>query len=484
MFITLLVSLYTSRVVLNVLGAEDYGIYSIAGSIVVLFSFLSNALVGASQRFFSYELGRKDDNTEALKELFSTSLLVHLLIAFVIVALCETLGLWYFDNRLVVPAERYDAASIVYQLSIATFVFNVIRIPFNAIIISHEKMDFYAYLSIVEVALKLFIVYLLCVASFDKLILYAILMFSVTVICTLIYIYYCLRKFPECSLKIRWNSCFFKQLFSYTGWSFCVNMTNVTAQQGGNLMVNNFFGVLLNTAYGLADQVSGIIYGFVTNFQMAFRPQIVKLYASGNIEDLWVLVQKASKMSFYLLTLVSIPTIINIDFIFNIWLAKVPEYSTQFCTLIIVYCLIDAIQAPLWMTIDATGRIKVYSIWLTAILILNLPLAYVIMKFGGPPSTFLIIRVVLNFVTAVIRTIYMYYFISFPVVRYCKTVLRCLSTFIICFVISYIIKLGIDGSVFGNLMSCFLSATLTLLLILVYGLAKEERIKLLAIFRR
>lgn len=484
MFITLLVSLYTSRVVLDVLGAEDYGIYSIAGSVVVLFSFLSNAMTGASQRFFSYELGLHNNTPFKLKETFSVSVIAHLIIALVIFILCETIGLWYFNHKLVVPLDRFNAASIVYQLSIVTFIFNLIRIPFNAIIISHEKMDFYAYISVVEVILKLILVVLLRVYSFDKLILYGILMLVVTVICTVIYVIYCLKEFAECSLKILWNYVVFKQLMSYTGWSFCTNMANVTAQQGGNLILNNFFGVLLNTAYGLANQVSGILYGFVTNFQMAFRPQIVKLYASELVDDLWELVLKASRISFYLLLFIAVPSIVNIDFFFSIWLKQVPDYSTTFCTLIIIYCLIDSIQAPLWMTIDATGKIKAYSIWLTCILVFNLPLSYIILKLGGPPSTFLVVRVVLNLITAIVRTIYMKFFIGFPVRIYCKMVLKCCVVLVISFLLSYLLKCLLDNLELSKILSVISSLIITLYFIIRYGISKAERKSILSIIVR
>ena len=303
MFITLVVSLYTSRVVLDTLGAEDYGIYGIAGSIVVLFSFLSNAMTGASQRFFSYELGKKNSSS-ILKQTFSVSLVSHILVAILIIILCESIGLWYFKNKLVIPENRYYAAYIVYQLSVITFVFSVVRIPFNASIISHEEMDFFAYLSIIEVGLKLLVAYLLQESNYDKLILYAFMMLVVTFLCTAAYVVYSLIRFDECSLKVSWNFSIFRHMMSYTGWSFCVNMANVTSQQGGNIILNNFFGVLLNAAYSLASQVSGVIYSFVASFQMAFRPQIVKLYASGQYSDLWTLVFRSSRTSFYLLLMI------------------------------------------------------------------------------------------------------------------------------------------------------------------------------------
>ena len=482
MFITLLVSLYTSRVVLDVLGVEDYGIYGIAGSIIVLFSFLSNALTGSSQRFFSYELGQQRSNITQLKQTFSVSLISHVLIALVILLLCESIGLWYFKNYLVIPEERIYAATVTYHLSVLTFIVNVIRIPYNALIISHEKMGFFAYLSIVEVVMKLLIVFLLKVTSLDKLIMYAILMLGIAVLCTVIYMFFSVIQFKECTFELNWNSKIFKRLMSYTGWSFCVNMANVTTQQGGNLLLNKFFGVLINASYTLATQVSGIIYSFVTNFQMAFRPQIVKLYASGSYSDLWDLVIKSSRISFYLLLMLAVPCVVNAEYVFSIWLTQIPEYSVTFSKLIIFYCIVDAIQAPLWMVIEATGRIKAYSIWLTAILIFNLPLAYIILRKGGSPSTFLIIRLAINVITAIIRTIYMKYFIAFPSGQYIKATIRCFIIFIVALGISYAGKYCLNNITDHQIWSAIFSLIFTLALICGYGLRKDERKSLVKLF--
>lgn len=473
MIIILLVSLYTSRIVLDVLGAEDYGIYGIVGSIVVLFTFLSNSMTGASQRFFSYELG-KEQNTQIV-ETFSVSLIAHLIIIFIVFFLCETIGVWYLNNKLNIPEDRITAAMVVFQLSVATFTFNVIRIPYNAIIVSHERMSFFAYLSIIEIILKLLVVFLLKTSTFDKLIYYGVLILIVTILCTIINIIYCILQFRECRSRFIWDYVIFRKMLSFTSWSFCGNMANVAAQHGGNVVLNYFFNVVVNASYAIANQVSAAIYGFVSNFQMAFRPQITKLYASNNKIELWKLVCNSSKYSFYLLLLIAVPFIVNSSFILSLWLKEVPDYCVEFCNIIILYFLIDAIQAPLWMVIDATGKIKEYSIWLSLILFCNLPISFIILKMGGNASSLIWVRVTLNLLTAIIRTLYLRSFIGFPMYPYIKQCVKCLFVFLISFVFAYISKIFINDNPFEQIILLAISFIITILIVGYIGISKEER---------
>lgn len=473
MLITMAVSLYSSRIVLDVLGVEDYGIYGIVGSVVVLFSFISNAMTGASQRFFSYELGKT--NNSRIKEIFGVSILAHILIIFIVLVLGETIGLWYMLKIMNLPESRFWAAQIVYQLTILSFLFSIIRIPYNAIIVSYEHMSFFAYMSILEVVLKLLVLYLLKITTGDMLVVYGILILAVTIICTLAYVLYCQRKFVECKPKIYWDKKMFGNLMSFTGWTLCGNVANVAAQQGGNLLLNSFFTVAVNAAYSLGNQVSSAVYGLVTNFQLAFRPQIVKLYAAGNTDELYMLIYRASRFSFYLLLLIAVPFIINADYIFSLWLKSVPEYSVLFCQLFVCYCLIDSIQAPLWMLIDATGNIKTYAIWLSAMLILNIPISYVVLLWGGSPASVILVRVILNLITAIVRVGYIKKFINFPSMEYIRQTYICIIVCLLVFALGYLIKDLCLKNDISELYSLIFSTLTTVLFIIIIGMNKKER---------
>lgn len=473
MLITMGVSLYTSRVVLDVLGAEDYGIYGIVGSVVILFSFLQNAMAGASQRFFSYELGKEAGGD--IGRVYSVTLISYIFIAFTVWILGDTIGLWFLETQLIIPEERMFAANIVYQFSLISLVISIIQIPYNALIISYERMSIYAYASIIDIILKLAIALLISIVSSDKLILYGLLMVIVNLISFSIYFFYCRRSFLRCRFYWVRDKSLLNKLLSFTGWSLCGNVANVAAQQGGNIILNMFFGVLLNTAYGIANQVSGAVYGFVTNFQMAFRPQIVKLYASEEKEAMYQLIYRASRFSFYLLLIIAVPFVINADYVFSLWLKDVPDYSVLFCQLMMFYCMIDSIQAPLWMMIDASGNIKTYAIWLSGILLFNLPLSYFLLKIGCPPTTLLIVRVVLNLVTAVIRTLYIKKAFFFPSSEYIKRTIGCVFIGMASFIIAFYFKKWVGDIYFNGFISTIISILLVSAIVLFVGMRSEER---------
>ena len=345
MIITMLITLYTSRVILNVLGVEDYGVYNIIAGIVVLLAFLQTAMTNASQRYITYELGKGE--LESVKKVFSMSMTTHITISLLIFFLAETIGLWFINTQLNIPANRMLAANWVYQFSILTFIVNLIRIPYNASIIAYENMSFYAYISIIESILKLLIVYVLCISPSDKLILYAILLCGVAIICTFIYKIYCCKKFLTCNYTYFWDKKLYWQLMRFSGWTMLGGISNVSAQQGGNILLNMYNGVVSNAAFGIANQVSYAVYAFSSNFQIAFNPQITKLHAVGDSLHLNNLVNKASLFSYYLMLLFAVPFMINTEIILKLWLKNVPEYTVGFCQLMVVYQLIDAFQAPL-----------------------------------------------------------------------------------------------------------------------------------------
>jgi O-antigen/teichoic acid export membrane protein len=415
------VNLYTSRIVLNTLGIEDFGIYNIVAGIVILFSFLNTAMTTATQRFLNYELGKND--IVKVKQIFSMSLTAHISIAIIIFLLAESLGLWFLNTQLNIAENRIHAANWVYQFSIFTFCIQTLCIPYNASIIAYEKMSFYAYISVVEVTLKLLVVYLLLFFIFDKLIIYSILIFAVSVIIGIIYKYYCLNQLATCRYYIFWDRFLYMSLMSFSGWSLFGSMANIVSLQGLNILLNIFFGVQLNATMGIANQVNNAVYSFVSNFQMAFNPQIVKSYASKNKEYFVDLIFQSSKFSFYLLFIIALPVLICCDYILQIWLNIVPEYAVSFCRLMILYSLLEAISAPFWMAVQAVGILKKYQIIVSFIILLNLPVSFLLLLNGVSPEYILIAKLLIGFLTLSFRILYLYININFPLTSYIKNVL-------------------------------------------------------------
>lgn len=393
MIISLIVSLYTSRVVLNTLGVEDFGIYSVVGGVVMMFSFFSTTLSGATSRFLTFELGR--ENMEKLKKVFNSTLHIHIYIGILILIFAETVGLWFVEYKLVIPEDRMFAARVVYQFSIFTSILSIIRVPYNASIISHERMSIYAYISIIETVLKLIIVYALVVGHFDKLILYGILMFITTFLITLVYIYYCRYYFKECRFSFAVEKDVIRPILTYSAWDLYGNLSVMVRGQGINILQNLFFGPIINAASTIATQVQNVIAGFADNFLTAVRPQIVKNYAVGNVDKMLNLNYLACKSSFFLLFFMSLPLIIENKFVLTIWLKNVPDYAVIFCQLSLINNLISIMFRTIAFSIHATGRIKRISFINGTIYIMVLPISYIFLKFGGSPVLPFIVNIVL-----------------------------------------------------------------------------------------
>lgn len=477
MVLLMLVALYTSRVVINVLGVEDFGIYNIIGGIVVLFSFLNSAMTNATQRFFSYELGRNDN--QRLNKVFNVSIICHVVVSLIVLILAETIGLWFVNTQLNIPNDRVTAAQWVYQFSILTFILNVIRVPYNAIIISYERMSLYAYITIAEASFKLLAVFILRYLSFDKLILYAILMALVTLLCNLVYFLYCKIKFECCkSFEVEKDRAIYRQLSSFFGWSLLGGASNVGAQYGGNILINIFHGVTVNAGFGVANQVSHAVSTFVNNFQMAFNPQLVKLYAQKNEKELNALIMRSALFSFYLMWVISLPLMINMPFILRLWLGTVPPYADAFCILMLLYYLVDAIQAPLFMTIYATGRIRNYQIWLSSIIILNIPLSWILLSIGYSPVVVIAVRLILNIISSIIRTFYIKKLLSFDIHTYTKSVIgRALLISALSFTLAALVKITLNAFV-GEFVLVIASFIIVCLMTWFIGLARAERVSL------
>ena len=473
MFLMMGITLYTSRVVLQMLGVDDFGIYNVVGGIVVLFSFINNAMVASTQRFLNFELGR--GNVEEAQKVFAASLSIYLVIVVVFMLLAETVGLWFLNRYINIPQERTIAANWVYQASLVATALNFIRMPYNAAIIAYERMSFYAYTSIIEAVLKLAIVFLLY-SFVDKLIAYAWLISVVALLILLMYVFFCRRAFVICRHHtFAYDKRRYTALVSFSGWSLLGSVANMGASQGVNILLNIFFGVFVNAAMGIANQVSSAINLFVGNFQTAFNPQIIKSYASGEKERFINLILNTSKYSYYLLFLIALPCFICCNEILQLWLGEVPPHTISFCRLLIIFSLIDAIQGPLWASAQANGEIRNYQLLMSSLILLNLPVTYVILKIIPIAELALVVRVAINVITALVRVSYLNRLFSFPVTRYIKKVVAaCVGVSATSLLFPYLIYQNTDG--FLQLCYTILSSLVcTLASVYLIGLSCNER---------
>lgn len=473
MLLTMGVSLYTSRIVLNILGVEDYGINSVVGGVIALFSFLKSAMSSATQRFFAFDLGKKDWGK--LHKTFNASLVIHIGIAIIIFILAETVGLWFVNNKLNLPPERIDAAKFVYQFSILSSVISITQVPFNALIIAHERMNVFAMFSIFEVILKLIVVYLLYISPFDHLKTYSVLQIILALIISTLYKIYCVRNFKESKFMWFYDKELFRSLISYSGWSLFGNSAAVAKGQGINMVLNIFFGTIVNAAYGIMIQVQTAVNQFVFNFQMAVDPQIIKLYASNDIKKMQKLMFQSAKFSYLLLYFIISPIIFSIHFVLVWWLKNPPKYTDTFIILSLINLIIDRITAPLMKAVQATGKVKWYQIILGTFIFLNLPISYFLLKAYRIPEMAFHVSIVITVFTLIFRAYYMKTFMDFSVMEFTKKVLLRIALFTCCScAILFFINVKVDTFfifVSVSIFICILNIALTWLI----GLTREER---------
>lgn len=478
MFFSMGVSLYTSRVVLNTLGVEDFGIYNLVGGIVVLFSFINGAMTNATQRFLNFEMSKNSD--VAIRRVFSVSMNAHMLIMGVVFLLAETIGLWFLNYKLNIPHERLYASNIVFQFSILAFCTNILSVPYHASIIAYEKMSFYAWMTIIEVFLKLVIVFLLVLFLYDKLILYSMLTFGVAVVIYLAYRFSCRKMFKTCHYQLIHDKKIFKELLNFSGWSLFGNMAVIGSNQGVAMIMNIFLGVAINASMGIANQINAAVYGFVSNFQMAFSPQITKTYASNNLEEHKKLLFQASRFSYYLSLVLAIPILLNTKFILALWLKIVPPYAVEFTQLTIIVSLLQALSGPFWMSANAIGNIKKYQIGISLIIFLNLPLAYTILYYHLSPTYVFVVNIATSLLAYFFRFGYVKSRIQFSLLDVFKSIYL---KIIVVSVSSIFILLGIKQMFFSIQQTflnvfifSFICVTVTLIIIVGVGISKSERI--------
>ena len=475
MLFTMGISLFTSRVILQTLGVEDYGISSVVGGVISMFTFINAAMVSSTQRYLNFELVRGDANQ--LRSVFSTSLQIHALIALAIIVLSETVGLWFLNEKLVIPEARMTAAMWVYQCSILSCAVSIMSTPYNAVIVAHEKMSAFAYISILDVSLKLLVVYLLVVLPFDKLIILAVLNLLVQLFIRYIYTLYCHRHFPESYFQFRFNKTLFKEMFGFAGWSFWGNLAAILYTQGLNMMLNIFFGPIVNAARGIAVQVQSAVQQFVGGFQTALNPQITKNYASNNLPQMHSLMFRSARFSFLLLFFLSLPVLMETNFILTLWLKTVPDDAVIFTQIMICISLIYTTANPCIIANQATGKVKIYQMVVGGILLLILPISYVVLKLGAPAYSVFIVHFCIESVAQFSRMYMLRKLIHLPLWQYMKNIyIPIVSTVVIAIILPLVVRMQVAEGWLRFLavgFTCVLSVGASSYFI---GFTKQERV--------
>lgn len=475
MFITTIIGLYTSRGVLQTLGLTDFGIYNIVGGIISMAAFLNAAMVAASQRFLSYELGKGDKNR--LSRVFCTSVNIHVAICLIAFLFAETVGLWFVNAKLNIPEDRMIAANWVYQASIISFIINVMSVPYNSSIVAHEKMSVFAYISIIDAVLKLLIVYLLLVLSFDKLKAYCILMVCVVTLTRCFYTIYCKRNFSECAYHFIIDKTLFKEMFSFAGWSVFGNMGFSFKDQCSNIILNFFFGPAVNAARGIGIQVTTHVTTFAHSFTMALNPQITKQYAAGDIMASRKIVYAGSRYSFYLLSLISIPVLINIDYLLELWLGNVPQYTNYFVIFSIITALIYALSECVTKAIQATGKIKCFQIGICIIMLSELPIAWLLLELGYPPYA-VMWPTIMTYVVALIFRFWLIrrYVDGYSFSEYLLNVVgRSMAVFAFSSLCCYFLCKSFHHTLLNLIFSTVICVTITSSFVIIIGMHRNEK---------
>ncbi|WP_429029847.1 hypothetical protein [Aeromonas veronii] len=488
MLLTLGVTLYTSRVVLNSLGVEDFGIYNVVGGVATMMAFLSGAMSSATQRFLAFELGK--DNLEQLANVFKMSLNIYWLIILIIIFTAETFGLWFVNTQLVIPAERLVVANWVFQCALVSFCCTVLGVPYNALIIAHEKMSAFAYISIIDVLFKLAIVFLLAAYGGDRLQFYSILIAAVSIVILCCYYVYARRNFTVSHFSWYWDASLFKTLFSYTGWNLFGNFAVVMSNQGINILLNIFFGAHVNAARAIAMQVNGAIGGFVNSVQMSVNPQIIKTYAANNIPYMQSLVFSGARYSFYCLLFLSLPVFMETKTILEIWLGSAPKNTDIFIKLVLIESCFTCLSGTLMTSAQATGKIKTYQAVIGGIQLLNIPFSFLLLNFYPNQSPFVVyyVSISISILALIARLIFLQRIINFNLVSFfrfvifptTKTLLACIFFM---FIINSLITLAPLGETGEFCIKIAASLVIACAVILFVGLTRVERQYFFSLFR-
>lgn len=476
MFLVMVVSLYSVRVVLAVLGEEDYGIYNVVGGIVLMFSFLGRTLASASQRYFSYDLGKKD--YEHLGNVFDITFILYMFFIVVICVIAESLGLWFLHNKMTIPDERMHAAELIFHFSVVSFIITIFATPYQALIIAHEKMNIYAAVGIVEAFLNLLFAVLLQFFGCDSLVLYGGLVMIGALITNGIYVAFSYQKYPECHFNHYWNLTLAREIVLYSGWNMYGAIANVIRSHGINILINVFFNPIINAARGLAFNINNAISSFASNFYTAVRPQLTKSYAEGNEQGVYILVDASSKLSYYLILVIAVPLIVFAEQILSLWLENVPKYTPLFMQLTIIVAMIDSISNPLMTLVQATGEVKKYQLIIGTLLLLNLPMSWILLKLGFFADVTMYVAIGIAVISLMARLRILRKLINFPVISFVKdTLLKMFLNSICCFILAFLVRMFLFKPNPDFLHLCFsviLIVVLTMILTFFIGFNKEE----------
>lgn len=474
MAITMVVSLFTSRVILNSLGVEDYGIYNVVGGVVIMFSFFTNSLSAAISRFLTFELGK--NNKERLELIFSSSVNILLLASAMLFILIEIIGVWFLNTKLNIPVDRLVAANWVLQGSILVFVVNLVSVPYNASIISHEKMSAFAYISIAEVILKLLVAYSLYVSPIDKLVTYSILLVLVSLIIRIIYGVYCNKTFEECKYRFVLDNSLLKEMGSFAGWNMLGSGAYLFNTQGVNIITNIYFDVSINAARGIATQVEGVIKQFVASFTTAINPQITKSYAEGNKEFMFTLVCRGSKYSYFLMLIFAVPFIFEADYILKLWLQNVPQYTADFLRLTILGSMVDMLGNAMANAAWATGKVRRYYIYVSLVGCLVFPLTWMAFAFGMLPSVAYMIFIAVYVFVIFVKLYIIKGLLQFPPMLFYREVFkRIIPVSIVVFILPGMVFYNMESGFFRLVCVSLISLLSVLGTIYLIGLEPSEK---------
>jgi len=474
MLLAMVVTLYTSRVVLKVLGVEDFGIYHVVAGFVALLGFMQGAMTTATQRYFAFDLGESDGKD--LSRIFNTSVMIHVLLALCVAVIAETIGYWFVSTQLTIPYERMTAALWAYHLAIISFMVSVVMVPFTAMLMAHERMGMFAAIGMLDVLLKLAAVILLQYIDGDKLMAYAWLLLAVNLVTLMLYAISNRRLFPQIRLRWQWHSQQFRTMLSYTAWNTWGNLAAALSGQGSNVLLNIFFGPAVNAGRSVAMQANGALNNFVVNVQAAINPQIIKLYASGERAQMHSMVLYASKYNFFLLFTLALPVLLHTETLLSFWLLEVPPYAVIFLQLTIVASLIDSFSGPLMTSAQATGRIRLYQTVVGGVLLLNVPISFLFLYRGYPPETVLLISIGLSVVALVARLMIISPLIRLPMADFVTKVL--MKAVMVAAVAGIgainLVPLEVD-STFMLLQGLVATGAISLIVIFLLGLGMSEK---------
>lgn len=457
MGLVLVVSLFTTRIILRALGVEDYGIQNVVSGFVTMFAFLNTSMSNGIQRFYNFSLGKKD--TYTVTDVYNTALLIQGLLAIVLLVLLETVGLWYMYNKMVIPEERFVAALWVFQFSVASLVVLVMQIPYSAAIMAYERMDYFAYVSIFDVFAKLGVAYAVMYSSTDKLIFYGALNLFVAICGFLLYFIYAKKHFKELIITRKQTQPLFKPMLSFSGWNVFGSFAYMIKSQGLNMLLNLFFGPVVNAARGVSNMVMSAMQGFQSNIVIAFRPQLVQSYASGEINRVKNLFYSLSKFSFVMLSLLSIPVIMELNLILKVWLGdSVPDYTIPFTVLVLVNMVISSLNTPVSQVVHATGKMRNYQVGTSIVICLILPAAWVALKLGCDPTSVYWVSLLLTIINQAVCNLLLKKVFSYSIREYCRCVIvPCVLFSIVATIVPYIITIIMDESIIRAILLLIIS---------------------------